>query len=120
MPRYPSRSPAQRRPVSHTIDQTSDAMLFGITRGLSGMPQRDPGSSGRQLYRHGDTFEESYPRFEFSTLVTLSLAIAKWFHRLRQKAPAKPGEAPEPSFLWVARAGSVAKRASSVSAVSNG
>lgn len=88
MPRYQNPSPSQRRPVSSTSIQISDAMLFGITRGVSGMPRRDPGSSSRNLYRPGDSFEEAYPRFEFSALVTLALRALHWLMRKRKSTAA--------------------------------
>lgn len=91
MPRYPSPSPAARRPASNVIHQTSDAMLFGITRGVTGLPRRDPGSAGRQFYRPGETFEESYPRFEFSTLVSLVLTAVRQLIEWRRNAAASNG-----------------------------
>lgn len=87
MPRYQSPPSANRRPSS-PYSQTSDAILFGLTRGASGLPRRDPGCSGRQLYRAEETFEDTYPRFEFSTLVALSLDCLRWLIGVRQRAAA--------------------------------
>ena len=88
MPRYQSPPSANRRPSS-PYSQTSDAILFGLTRGASGLPRRDPGCSGRQLYGAEETFEDIYPRFEFSTLVALSLDCLRRLLRLRKGAIGK-------------------------------
>ena len=43
------------------------------------------------------TFEETYPRYEFSELVRITLAIANWIARRRRPPAGRALAAPEPS-----------------------
>ncbi len=85
MPRYQRPTTTERPPLAKPYSQTADLFAFGITRGASGLPQRDPGSSGRELYDPAESFEQSYRRFEFSMLVELSLDLLRWLMRMRRK-----------------------------------
>jgi len=88
MPRYQSPSTRDQRSAFNSTGQVSDAILFGITRGASGLSGRDPGSAAKHHYIPTDTFENTYPRYEFSTLVELSLAVVRWLVRMRNKQSA--------------------------------
>jgi hypothetical protein len=44
------------------------------------------------------TFEETYPKYEFSELVRIGIAIAAWISRIRRHAEAsRPDAAPTPA-----------------------
>lgn len=89
MPKTESRNAVRWRPGLTSGSLLSNAFLFAVTRGLSGQPGRDPGSQGKGLYDPRDTFEESYPKFEFAGLVKMVLSLAGWLSRRRGRETAE-------------------------------
>ena len=74
--------PRRRHPRS--IDSPfSDELLTALTRGFYVPPSEDTRLKRRETYKAGDTFEETYPRYPFSTLVRIALKLAEWISRRR-------------------------------------
>lgn len=101
MPKTENRNAVRWRPGLASGSLLSNAFLFGVTRGLSGQPGRDPGSQGKGLYDPRETFEESYPKYEFAGLVKMVLRLAGWLSRRSQETAERPAdttEAPAPAI----------------------
>jgi len=78
MSRNTDNRPNHRQTAPTTGGLLPRYFVFGVTRGASGMPKRDAGSIRRGVFDPSASFEETYPRYEFSALVALSLGIAGW------------------------------------------
>ena len=79
------RMRARHHPLNGT--RISDAYLSALTRGYYVPSGRDMRQKRRETYRPGDTFEETYPRYPFSTLVRTALRLTGWLTRRRQPNP---------------------------------
>ena len=88
MSNYQSRNSNRPHSLPKSPGGFSSELLFGLTGGAYRAPERHHGAAGR-------TFEETYPRNEFSELVRLSLLLAGWLGRRRRAGRAQdlePGD----------------------------
>ena len=77
-----ARRTRRRHPRSND-PQFSDEYLTALTRGFYIPLSGDTGPQRRETYEPGDTFEETYPKYPFSTLVRIALKLAEWLSRPR-------------------------------------
>lgn len=77
MTRDKSHSRAGRRPSTAGM-RCSEAMVFGLSRGLYLPPDAPFPAIRTKPMEAGASFEETYPSYPFSELVRLGIALAQW------------------------------------------
>ena len=77
-----ANQPRRRHP--HSSDSPfSDEYLTALSRGFYIPPSADTRPKHRETCKPGDMFEETYPRYPFSTLVRMGLKLVEWIGRRR-------------------------------------
>ena len=82
-----------------------DDLLYGRCGGIYPLSGGGPGLPRRETYEEGATFEETYPRYPFSELVRLSVALGGAIARRLGRRPtstpkALPNPKPQPTARW--------------------
>ena len=74
-----------------------DDLLYGRCGGIYPLPGAGANLPRRETFEEGATFEETYPRYPFSELVRLSVALGKAIARHLGRRPAQvPKTLPDP------------------------
>ena len=74
---------SRRRHPRSSDSPLSDEYLTALTRGFYVPLSEDTRPKHKETYEAGGSFEETFPRYPFSTLVRIVLKLVEWISRRR-------------------------------------